>query len=211
MHKLLLASKSSSRKDLLTQAEIPFVIVEQNADETVCDWGLPLGKLVESIATHKMKSVILPEDDAQEGDVCFVLTADTLGQDSQGNIHGKPKDKDDAIQMISRARNGMRTATGFCLERRVRRGNNWELDKRVLKSVETRYIFDVPDDWIEKYFEHSIGLKASGAIAIEYYGLQFLKIIDGSYSAVMGFPMFELREALTELGFFRKMQKKAPA
>lgn len=200
---LFLGSKSPSRKDLLKDAHIPFTVVEQNADETMCDWGLPLNELVKSIATYKMENVIIPLDDFKEGDSCFVLTADTLGRDTQGKIHGKPKDKAEAIEMIKKGRNGMRTATGFCIERKIKKDDQWVTDVRVVKSVNTNYIFDVPDSWIDRYFEHSLGLQASGSIAIEYYGMQFLKTLDGSYSAVMGLPMFEVRETLSELGFFQ--------
>ena len=59
---LLLASKSSSRKMLLSQARIAYQTIDQEADEAACDWGLPLEKLVESIATFKMEHAIIPQD-----------------------------------------------------------------------------------------------------------------------------------------------------
>ena len=47
---LLLASKSQSRQRLLRDARIPFAIIEQEADESKCDWALPLEQVVQSIA-----------------------------------------------------------------------------------------------------------------------------------------------------------------
>ena len=69
-------------------------------------------------------------------------------------------------------------------------------------SLHADYVFEVPEEWIDIYLEKSVGLRASGAIAIEDFGEQFLKSVSGSYSAIVGLPMFELREALSQLGFF---------
>ncbi len=54
------------------EAQIPFTLIGQDADETQCDWGLPLPRLVQEIAFHKMNHVILPAGN-NEGDVCFAL------------------------------------------------------------------------------------------------------------------------------------------
>lgn len=199
---LLLGSKSQSRQTLLHQAAIPFMLVEQDADETLCDWGLPLQKVVESIAIHKMEHAVLPI--GKEGERCFVLTADTLSVDKMGVIHGKPTDKDDAIAKIKAARGGMRTGTAFCLDRKIFTNGSWVVDKRILQFVEAQYDFDVPDSWIEQYLEKSFGLQCSGAIAIEEYGGLFLKMVNGSYTTIVGLPLFQVREALEEIGFFDK-------
>ena len=91
-HTLLLGSKSPSRQMLLNDAQIPFTLVGQDADERQCGWAMPLTQLVATIARHKMEHVVLPAG-GQEGAVCFVMTADTLSQDMDGTIHGKPDDK----------------------------------------------------------------------------------------------------------------------
>jgi septum formation protein len=200
MNTLLLASKSPSRKLLLGQAQIPFVIIEQSADETACDWGLPLNKLVESIALHKMNHAVMPR--GKEGHIAFVLTADTLSQDKDGTINGKPIDRDDAIDKIKRARNGSTLCTAFCLDLKKYKNGVWEIEKRIERCVQAEYQFIIPDHWIEPYLDKTMALSASNAIAVEDFGVQFLKMVDGSYSTIVGLPMFELREALEELGFF---------
>jgi len=129
------------------------------------------------------------------------LTADTLSQDSTGAINGKPVDREDAIAKIKAARNGMRTGTAFCLDRKQFRNGSWHIDKRIIRFVEAHYRFIIPDFWIDRYLNHSLGLKASGAIAIEEFGSLFLESINGSYTTIVGLPLFELREALQELGF----------
>lgn len=197
---LYLGSKSGSRQKLLKEAQIPFKVVEQNADETVCDWGLSLQKIVERIAVYKMEQVVLPQ--GVEGEQCFVLTADTLSCDSTGAIHGKPCNREDAIKKIKAGRNGTRIGTAFCLDKKVYHLGQWEVDRRILSFVDAEYLFFVPDIWIDTYLEKSLGLIASGALAVELFGAQFLKSINGSYTTIVGLPMFELREALYELGFW---------
>jgi septum formation protein len=198
---LLLGSKSYSRKLLLDYARIPYQIVEQEADESQCDWNLPMQQVVENIALYKMNHVIMPKG-TKEGDIAFVLTADTLSQERDGTISGKPTGEQDAIDKIRRARAGMRTGTGFCLDRRVWRAGNWEIEQRIQQYVEASYIFAIPEEWVERYMQNTISLNASGAIAIEEYGAQFLKEVQGSYTAIVGLPLFEVREALEKLGFF---------
>lgn len=197
---LYLASKSSSRQQLLTQANIPFTIVEQNADETQCDWNLPLQKIVEGIALYKMAHAIVPTP--TQNNHCFVLTADTLSQDAQGAIHGKPIDRADAIEKIKAARNGMLTGTAFCIDKKVWRNDAWVTDQRIVKYVQSQYEFNIPDGWIDDYLKFSYGLNCSGAIAIEGYGGLFLKKVEGSYTTIVGLPLYEVREALEKIGFF---------
>jgi len=199
---LLLGSKSYSRKLLLDFARIPYQVIEQDADETQCDWELAMPQVVANIARYKMKHVIMPQG-TQEGQIAYVLTADTLSQEKDGTISGKPVNREDAINKIRRARAGMRTGTAFCLDKRVWRNEKWEVEQRIEQYVEAEYIFDIPEAWIERYVQNSIVLNASGAIAIEEYGAQFLKEVRGSYSAIVGLPLFEIREALEEVGFFK--------
>ena len=198
---MLLGSSSVSRQQLLTQAKIPFTVISQSADESQCDWGLSLPQLVASIALHKMNHVMLPAGSI-DGEHCFVLTADTLTQDADGTIQGKPVDRADAIEKIKRARGGSVLFTSFCLDKRVWKAGNWEIEQRIQKTVGAAFLFVIEDHAIDYYLDNSIGLGTSNAIAIEGFGEQFLKKITGSHSTIIGLPMFELRQALEELGFF---------
>lgn len=200
-HTLLLGSSSVSRQMLLNEVRIPYILVPQEADEAQCDWGLPLEQAVASIALHKMNHVIMPE--ALEGDERFVLTADTLSIDARGILNGKPKDLEDACNKIRLNRGKThRLATAFCLDKRRLTNGSWIVEERIQQVVTSSYVFDIPDAWLMTYFENSIALKASGAVAVEQFGSQFLKTISGSYSTIIGLPLFELREALTQIGFF---------
>lgn len=199
-HILHLASQSYSRQQLLKESNIPFALLAQDADESACDWTLPLEQLVASISLYKMNHVVLPE--GTEGDVLFVLTGDTLSQDYNGAIQGKPKDRQDAIAKIKQAREGTTLCSAFCLDKKRFENGAWKTIERIHEVVHAEYLFYVPDDWIDRYLEHSIGLSCSNAIAVELYGSQFLKYVHGSYSTIVGLPMYEVREALERMGFF---------
>ncbi|KKP35392.1 MAG: hypothetical protein UR26_C0005G0006 [candidate division TM6 bacterium GW2011_GWF2_32_72] len=198
---LLLGTKSETRKRLLGECQIPFVLVDQDADETFCDWGMPLQRLVETIAVHKMKHIVMPN--AQEGDVRFVLTADTLNISSTGKVHGKPKDKQDAINMIKDMSEGSTIGTAICLDKKIFKHGDWELQQRIVRYSQSFCQLEIPDEWFDRYFEAAPNaLCASGAYVIDGYGSQFLKRVDGDYSTILGMPTRILRIALEEIGFF---------
>lgn len=201
MHILYLASQSPSRAFLLQQARIPFIVIHQNADELVFGWEGPLDKLVLSIARHKMAHATLPHH-AIPDERLFVVTADTLSEDLDGTIHGKPSDHSDARAKIISARAGTRLCTAYVLHVYRWRDATWELEDAIERVVRVSFRFNIPDAWVDRYLANSIGLNAANAIAIEEYGSQFLEWIDGSYSAIVGLPLYELREDLEKRGFF---------
>lgn len=199
---LYLGSKSQARHQLLKDAQINFVIVNQDADEAQCPILPSLKETVEIIARYKMDHVVLPDLIESEIAIRYVLTADTLTQNYDGSLAGKPKDKQEAIEMIKKARFGATVGTAFCLDKKVWSHGQWVAEKRIEKFVSASYDLEIEDEWIETYLKKSFGSVASGAVAIEGYGQQFLKTVSGSHSTIVGLPMFELRRALQEFGFF---------
>jgi len=109
-HILYIASNSASRKRLLEQAHIPFVVIEQDADELQIDQTQELPQVVMQIAQLKMVHAKIPAG-KHEGDICFVLTSDTLGLTLGGRILYKPVDRADAVSMLQESRQGTRTIT----------------------------------------------------------------------------------------------------
>jgi septum formation protein len=198
---LLLGSKSPSRVMLLQEARIPFLVVPQNADESCCDVGLSLSDKVMNIALHKMSHVQLVFGTA-EGERCFVLTADTMVCDARGVIHGKPIDRNDAVEKLRQKRKGATACTAFCLDKKTWNHGTWQTVQRTTKAVMVEYVFDVPDVWINTYFTVSPGLHCAGGAAVEQFGAQFLRSVNGSHSALIGLPMVELRESLEKMNFF---------
>jgi len=205
---LLFASKSQSRRMLLEEALISFVVIDQNADESECDWGLALPQLVLNIALHKMEHAVLPNG-MHEGQICYVLTADTMSHDKMGTIHGKPIDRNDAISKIKAARTGSFLCTAFCLDKKVwqsslekKESGKWVVEERITDVVSAEFVYIIPDALIDTYLDNTPYLDVSGAIAVEKFGNQFLKTVHGSYSTIIGLPLFEVRQALEKLGFF---------
>lgn len=199
---LLLASNSKSRKNLLTKSGIAFLEVGHAADEDTVDTTLSLYEQVAAIATLKMEHAQLPM--GTEGQIIFVLTADTMGQDAHGIIHGKPKNYADAVAKITALsiEQDYTTATGFCLTKQLYRNGAWQVLEKIEQVVAATYQFHIPRQWTEQYIAQGSVLTCSGAIEIEGYGQQFLKSINGSYSTIEGLPLFELRQALEVIGFF---------
>lgn len=207
MHTLFLASKSRSRRELLDFCRIPYQIVAQSADESQHP-DLPLLELVQYLAELKMAHVLLPPfSEAQNAQVSWVLTADTLGANAVGEICRKPVDRLDAIRMLKSYRAGATTATGYCIDRRRWNFNNssWELEHRITGVASANYTFNVPDTCLDNYLDAAFSgisyLDVSGAVEIERYGVQYLGNIQGSYTAIVGLPMYEVRDSLAKLGF----------
>lgn len=203
MPQLFLASQSRSRRMLLDLCRIEYKVVPQFADET----DLPqtsLQQIVQQLAQRKMAAVVLPVPQ-HNNEICFVLTADTLGENSAGELCQKPLNLQHAIKMLRSYRAGTTTATGFCVERRVAINGSWQTVAQIINSASATYRFDVPDHLIASYLDLGFSgisyLNVSGAVEVERYGLQFLRDIQGSYTAIVGLPMFEVRQALEEIRF----------
>ena len=202
-HVVYVASNSASRKKLLEQAQIPFQVIDQNADESLVDINQPLCDIVTQIAMLKMQHAQIPAGQ-QESDICFVLTADTLGLTTGGRVLCKPVDRVDAISMLQESRQGTLTVTGFCLRKMQWQGNAWVVMQEIINCDQADSIFDVPEEFMDFYLDNIPFLSVSGAISIEGFGGQFLKSLNGSYEAVVGLPMFKIRQALFELSFYTK-------
>lgn len=206
---LLLASKSLSRKNLLEKSHIPFLLIKQKINEDNIDFDLSLEENVKNIAISKINQVDINYENFNHKllnkEIKFILAADTLGQDSNNTILGKPKDYNDAVSKLITLKNKVNfCATAFVLDKRVYdlSTNSWITKDRVIKVVRSEYIFIIPDYYIDYYLKNSNALSASGAISIENLGMQFLKCVNGSYSSILGLPLFELREELERLNFF---------
>ncbi len=196
---LYLASGSAGRKKLLIEAEIPFELVSHTADETQCDLSQPIDVVVQHLALLKMKHVALPI--GHEGQIAFVLTADTLTLNHQGKLMGKPVDRADAMRMIS-DKNPTRTGTAFCLEKKEFKNGTWHTLEQILDYDQAWCTVQVPDDCLDLYLSKIPYLMVSGAISIQGFGEQFVTEIRGNYSAIVGMPMFKLRQALQKMNFF---------
>jgi septum formation protein len=199
LNTLFLATKSRSRLYLMQVSRIKFVLLEQCADESICKVGLTLQQQVKAIAEQKMAHVFLPVIDS--GSVIFVLTADTMCQDTDGIIIGKPENRNHAHQMIKKCREGFTASTGFCIEKKQWDGKIWTVLDRTVEVVSSQYVFDIPDELIDFQIDCMDTMNCAGGATVEDFGMQFLKTVHGSYSNILGLPLYEIRQALCKLGF----------
>jgi septum formation protein len=204
---LYVASSSDTRQKLLSESRIPYVVVSHHADETAYNPDQHPRDIIKQIACLKMESVALPcyKDHKDRGGsvYAYVLTSDTVSVDSSGRMFGKHESHESAYDQLKNASGWHTIYTSFCIDRKIYYDNAWHVDKRMCDVVETEYYFNVPDEYIDDYIAYCEAFKVSRAIAIDDYGMQFMKEVRGSYSAILGLPLFQIRCALKELGFIQ--------
>ena len=205
MYKIILASNSPRRKELLAGLDVPFEVkVIKGIDESYPE-SLDAYQVAEFICKKKAEAYrsIFDEGETCEGQELLVLTADTVviaptadeqnDQEGKGVILGKPKDAADArrmLQMLSGKTHHV--VTGVCLTTR---------DKQHSFSVATEVTFkDFTAEEIDYYIEHYRPFDKAGAYGIQewigYVGCTGLK---GSYFNVMGLPVQRIYEELKKL------------
>ena len=201
MQTLYLASQSKSRKMLLDIAGIPYHVISHTSDECGVELKKSFDEYVLAIAQHKMDHVIIP-DGLDSSKSILVLTADTLMRTEKTKIiMGKPKDKADAKRMLElECQEPLELVTACCLDKKEFRATEWVTVKKKHWVTKATLEFCVDKDSVDNYLEKvPNAMFACGAGIIEGFGLNFLKNMNGSFSAIMGLPLFELRQALREL------------
>ncbi|MCB9493659.1 MAG: Maf family protein [Epsilonproteobacteria bacterium] len=201
---LYLASQSPSRQRLLKHARIQFKTLEHGSDERSVVHRFNFDEYVIDIAKDKMRTVKLPHTSEHEDDVLFVLTADSMARDEQENeVFGKPENIEDAHRMVKIiGQRPIQVVTGCCLYKFKKVQGAWERTDAVEWSTQALVEFYIDPDMIETYFEiMPAALHACGASIIEEYGYSFLKSVQGSFTTILGLPVYQLRQALKKLDF----------
>jgi septum formation protein len=184
--RLVLASQSPRRRELLAQLGISLEVRPANADESVLPREAPRTYVLR-VAREKARAVA--------GEV--VLAADTavvLGDE----VLGKPGDEADARRML-RALSGTvhEVLTAVCV-RRAAPGPALELDAVVATAVRFARLSDGEIDW---YVATGEPLDKAGAYAIQGAGGAFVLSVEGSVSNVVGLPLAETADLLRRAGF----------
>jgi septum formation protein len=184
MNSLLhLASTSPRRREILETLGIEFDVVPVETDESPLQGETP-GEMVLRLAIAKA-------DAADRGE--FVLAADTivvLGD----RVLGKPRDADDCVEMLL-ALSGRTHAvmTGVALKTPTE-------TRSVLSTTDVQFR-EIGRDEAYRYWQSGEPCDKAGAYGIQGLGGMFVKTIEGSYSSVMGLPVFETLELLKSAGF----------
>ncbi len=183
-NRIVLASASPRRREILTQIGLEFDVIPAKGEEVVS-------------STEASEAVLkLSEDKAFE--VAGQCAADTLviGADTvvavNNRILGKPKDRDDAFNMISGLRNGCHS---------VYTGVTIVLGERIRSFVaETRvYVYDMTDEEIYDYIDSGDCYDKAGGYGIQGLFARYVEKIDGDYLNVVGLPASKLVQEIKKL------------
>lgn len=182
--KILLASKSPRRQELLKGLGISFEIVVVNCDETYPN-HLKNEKITDFISETKAKSY----SELKKNEI--LITADTLVALGD-QILGKPKDEAHAFEMIkSLSQNTHQVYTSVSIK---------STDQLITISDKTEVSFDfISDDEINYYIEKYKPMDKAGAYGIqEWLGFAKVSKINGCYYNVMGLPLNKLYHTLKD-------------
>ena len=185
--RIVLASASPRRSELLESAGISFSVVPADIAEEVLPGESPTAHVLR-LAEGKALAVA----GSAEGD--YFIGADTVVV-SDGEIMGKPADAADARRMLT-ALSGKahEVITGFAVYER-------KLDRLVSDAVSTRVIFKpLTIEEVDAYIATGCPFDKAGAYAIQGGAAYMVRGIEGSYTNVVGLPLCEVVEVLRRLG-----------
>lgn len=179
--KLILASGSPRRKELLALLNIPFEVVVSNFDERI-DQDKKLEDEIKRLSFGKAKSVFEINEDA------VVIGADTIVT-IDNKVLGKPKDQEDAKRMLTLLSNNVHTViTGVTIMSK---------DKTETFASSSKVYFDqLTDNEIKEYILTKEPMDKAGAYAIQGIGSKFIKKIEGDYYSIVGLPINQIYQKL---------------
>lgn len=182
--KIILASASPRRKALLKVLGLDFEVVVSDAEEKI-DCNMSVCETVMKLSLQKAKAV----SEKLEKD-CIVIGADTVVS-CEGKILGKPKDKNEAFEMLKMLSGVKHTVyTGFTVI------SNSE-GKTVTDFDATDVTFKkLSDEEIYNYIENNDVSDKAGAYSIQGTASSFVEKLDGDYNNVVGLPIYKLSKYL---------------
>lgn len=186
--KIVLASASERRQELLTRIVEDFTVIVSNFDENSVKEKGGISKYVEELAFGKAKDVASM---LKEGYI--VIAADTIVS-INGEILGKPKDKEDAFKILSKlSGNTHKVYTGLVLI-------NTSTQKVLKSSESTEVIFSkLKEEDISKYIDSGEPMDKAGAYGIQGIGGVFVEGISGCFYNVVGLPLNRLNKMIKEI------------
>ena len=183
--KIILASQSPRRRDLLSQLGVNFTCEPTDADETLNGTYLPADAVCE-LSQRKAKAC--PEN--HKNDNVFVIAADTVVY-ANGRIIGKPHDENDAyetLKTLSGKTHFVYTGLTLCTN-----------EKSVSISECTRVQFGtLSDREIRGYIKTGEPFDKAGGYGVQGKAASFVKSIDGDFFNVVGLPLYILVNAARE-------------
>lgn len=180
---IILASASPRRKEILENTNVKFRTIKSEIDEVVLENELPC-QVAMRLAFEKSMDV------ATNYKSSLIIGADTivvLGDE----VLGKPKDEEDAINMLKRLSNKEhQVITGISLI-------NLDENKKIIDYVVSNVKFkDLTEEDIKDYIKTKESLDKAGAYGIQGYGALLVEKIEGDYFNIVGLPISKISDLL---------------
>ena len=173
--RLILASNSPRRRQLLALTGIPFIVSVADVDESRFANETPANYVLR-LAENKARAIHVEPDQ-------IILAADTTVVDG-ADILGKPEDKDEAVAMLKRLRgHSHQVFTGIAL---LRARDGLLLKDLCVTDVPMR---DYSDEELDAYVATGDPLDKAGAYAIQHAEFHPVARMDGCFASVMGLPV----------------------
>jgi septum formation protein len=187
--KLILASASTRRAEILHAAGFSFSILSSAIDETPYP-GESAHDLVQRLAVAKAELVA-----ARAAGPAIVIAADTEVT-LEGHIFGKPRSTDDARHMLEKLSGRTHAVvTGVALIRLP------DAERRTFVESTLVHFAQLSDDEITRYLATGEPHDKAGAYAIQGRAGRYIPRIEGDYFNVVGLPLARVTQALAELGW----------
>ncbi|MCB5160575.1 Maf family protein [Marinomonas algarum] len=191
---LVLASASPRRKELLSQLVKAFTVLPADIDETPLQQEPPKDYVIR-MAAEKARAAVMKyqQNDDQASSVVFIASDTSVVVD--GHILGKPSSLEDSRGMLRRLSGRThQVLTSLCL---TDLSGEQQVSVCVTNEVSFRAISDVE---IDQYWRTGEPQDKAGSYAIQGLGSVFVRSISGSYSAIVGLPLFETAQLLAQFG-----------
>lgn len=188
MKKIILASGSPRRRELLGNLGIDFEVLVSEADESVVDKEkVPAPMLVQELALLKATAVAAELKEKKDR---LIIAADTIVV-LDGEVMGKPKDEEDAKRMLSLLSGREHSVfTGICVMNPMTMFS-------VCNKEETKVKFkELSEDTIKAYIETGEPMDKAGAYGIQGIGALLTDGVCGDFFNVIGLPLSKLCEIL---------------
>lgn len=184
MDRVILASSSPRRQELLSQADIKYSLCVKNIDETIPEGYTP-EQAVEYLAREKAEAVSEINDEA------VIIGADTVVV-LDGNILGKPKNTEDAINMLmSLSGREHQVITGVCLTK----GKH----SRVFHVTSKVKFYEISYTEALHYVKTGEPMDKAGGYGIQGKGCVFVESIEGDYYNIVGLPIARVVRELKKI------------
>lgn len=192
MQRIILASESPRRKELLSQLGLPFEVMPSDIDESVItkEEASPF-ELVKKLSDAKATFV----SGITDGDA-IIIAADTVVF-LHGEIMGKPTDGQSAFDMLKKLQGKAHYVyTGVTIIKK----SGMDMIKKQFVENTTVNVASLSDIEIQEYIDTEEPFDKAGAYAIQGKGAFLVKSIEGDYNTVVGLPLFQLYHSLREMG-----------